>query len=102
MSDYRIVCTTQIPADAHPRNANIVAVGTGTEPDRADTRWTVPEVIAAMDRGDRFYTKGKASGLVAWVVKYWCSICGDWHIRSEADATLENNLDYLRACSWRS
>lgn len=102
MSEYRIVCTTQVPAKVHPRDAKIVAVGTGTDPDRADARWTVFEVIAAMGRGDRFYTKGKASGLVARIVKYWCSICGDWHIRSEPDATLENNLDYLRACNWRT
>ncbi len=102
MSDYKIVCTTQVPSNAHPRNAKIVAVGTGPDPDRADKQWTVPEVIAAMDRGDRFYTKGKASGLVAFVMKYWCSTCREWHIRSEPDATLDNNLDYLRACNWRS
>lgn len=99
--DYRVVCTEQIPAAAHPRNAKIVAVGTGSDPERADQRWTVAEVVSAMGRGDRFYTRGKASGLVAWVEKYWCGVCGAWHIRTEPDATLDNNLDYLRACSWR-
>jgi hypothetical protein len=62
----------------------------------------VPEVIAAMDRGDTFYTKGKASGRVAWVEKYWCHACGGWHIRTRPDVVTDNNLDSLRACSWRS
>lgn len=99
--DYRIVCTEQVPAAAHPRDAKIVAVGTGTDPDRADQRWTVSDVVSAMDRGDRFYTRGKASGKAAWVEKYWCAPCGEWHIRSEADAVTDNNLDSLRECAWR-
>ena len=101
MADFRIVCTDQVPATAHPRNAKIVTVGTGRDPDRADRRWSVPEVIAAIDGGDRFYTRGKASGIVAWVEKYWCASCGAWHIRTGADATTDNNLDSLRACGWR-
>lgn len=102
MASYRIVCTDQIPAANHPRNAKIVAVGIGTDPDRANQRWTVYEVIAAMDRGHSFYTKGRTSGRVATVVKYWCSSCNAWHIRSSADAVIDNNLDSLRACRWDS
>jgi hypothetical protein len=101
MADYRVVCTEQVPVAAHPQRARIVAVGTGSDPDQANQRWTVPEVVAAMDRGDRFYTQGKASGRVAWVQKYWCAACGACHIRTASDATVDNNLDYLRACSWR-
>lgn len=102
MASYRIVCTEQVPADNHPRNAKIVAVGTGTDPDKADQRWTVSKVVASMDRGDTFYTKGKVSGKVAKVEKYWCHACGAWHIRSSADAVIDNNLDSLRACRWQS
>ena len=101
MADYRVVCSEQVPAAAHSRNAKIVAVGTGSDPDRASQRWTVAEVVNAMQRGDRFYTQGKASGRVAWVEKYWCPACGGWHIRSTRDAVVDNNLDSLRACSWR-
>ncbi len=75
--------------------------GTGTNADKADQRWTVTEVITAMDAGHQFYTQGKASGKTAWVEKYWCSACGAWHIRSVADAVTDNNLDSLRACSWQ-
>jgi len=102
MSQYRVVCTEQVPASAHPQNAKIVAVGTGSDPDRARQRWTVVEVIAAMDNGHHFYTQGKSSGRVAWVEKYWCDLCGAWHIRTEADAVLDNNLDSLRGCAWRN
>lgn len=98
MARYRIVCTVQVPADAHPRNAKIVAVGTGTDADRAARRWEVKEVVAAMDAGDSFYTKGDRSGRVAEVEKYWCAVCGEWHIRSAPDAVLDNNLDSLRTC----
>ncbi len=86
MSDYRIVCTNQVPAANHPRNAKIVTVGTGYDPEKADKRGSFWRDLAAMDRGDRFYTRGKASGLVAWVEKYWWGVCGGWHIRSAPDA----------------
>ena len=101
MASFRIVCTEQVPSGNHP-NGRIVAVGIGGDPDRASERLTVPEVIAAMDRGDTFYTKGKASGRVAWVEKYWCPVCGGWHIRTQPDVVTDNNLDSLRACNWPS
>jgi hypothetical protein len=62
----------------------------------------VAQVIEALDRGHRFYTQGKASGRIAWVEEYWCHVCGGWHIRTGADAVIDNNLDSLRACAWRS
>ncbi len=102
MARYRIVCTEQVPASQHPRNAKIIAVGTGTDPEKATQRWTVTQVVEAIDRGDTFYTKGERSGKVAEVEKYWCSICGAWHIRSSADAVTDNNLDSLRTCRWQS
>lgn len=100
MSRYRIVCTEQVPAGNHPTNAKIVAVGTGHLPGKATHRWTVAEVISAMDRGNVFYTQGPQSGKVALVEKYWCTSCGEYHIRSSADAVTNNNLDSLRYCHW--
>jgi hypothetical protein len=100
VASYRIVCTEQVPATNHPRNAKIVAVGTGNDPDKATQRWTVSEVVSAMDSGNAFYTKGRTSGKVARVEKYWCGSCNAWHIRSSADAVTDNNLDSLRGCRW--
>lgn len=102
MAYYRIVCTEQEPADQPTTHAHIVAVGIGTDPDQADQRWTLDQVLAAMDRGDAFYTQGKNSGKIAWVEKYVCTRCGRTYIRSTPDAVADNNLDYLRRCSWKS
>lgn len=102
MASYRIVCTEQVPAYAHPKQAKIVAVGTGNDPGRATRRWTVREVVAGIDRGHTFYTKGEKSGRIAYVEKYWCTRCREWHIRSSPDAVYDNNLDSLRYCQWKA
>ena len=99
MADYyRIVCTVQVPADHTPTRAHIVEVGTGGDAHKATRRWTLDEVIAAMDRGDQFFTKGEQSGKIAFVEKFWCSHCARDYIRSKPDAVTDNNLDYLRIC----
>jgi len=99
MESYRIVCTEQ---ETEPTtHAHIVAVGTGANPDSAKKRWTLNEVLAAMDGGDTFYTKGESSGKVARVEKYVCGSCRRTHIRSAPDAVADNNLDSLRRCSWK-
>ena len=56
--DYRIVCTEQEPAQNPPKHAHIVAVGTGSDPNSATSRFTLTQVIQMMDTGDRFYTRG--------------------------------------------
>jgi hypothetical protein len=100
MAQYRIVCTEQVPYGHPPESARIVAVGVGNDPQRASVRWTVGEVVAAMDRGDVFYTVGERSQKVALVEKYWCTRCVAYHIRSAADAVTDNNLDSMRYCNW--
>ncbi len=102
MASYRIVCTEQEPVTQPTTHAHIVAVGTGNDPDSANKRWTLNEVLAAMDQGHTFYTQGKNSGKVAQVQKYVCQLCGRTHIRSTPDAVQDNNLDNLRRCSWKS
>jgi hypothetical protein len=99
MTRYRVICTVQEPASAHPKNAKIVAVGTIADGTVTTRRWTIQEVVNAMDHGDYFYTRGETSQRVASVEKYWCAICNAWHIRSTADAVTDNNLDSLRRCS---
>jgi hypothetical protein len=95
---YRIVCTEQEPVYQPTTHAHIVAVGTGTNPDAADKRWTLDRVLAAIDRGDTFYTKGTSSGKVALVRKVACPTCRRYIIRSAPDAVWDNNLDSLRRC----
>ncbi len=101
MSRFRIVCTDQEPFNWPTTHAHIVAVGTGTDPDKADQRWTLNEVLSAMDRSDTFYTQGVKSGKVARVEKFVCAHCTRTHIRSSPDAVTDNNLDNLRRCRWQ-
>jgi hypothetical protein len=101
MASYRIVCTIQAPADHAPSHQHIVAVGTGEDPDHADRRWTLQQVLDAMGRGDSFHTVGIYSGVLAVVEQYWCGRCARWFIRSHADAALDDNLDNLRRCNFK-
>jgi uncharacterized protein DUF3892 len=101
MSTYRIVCTEQQPASQPPSHAHIVAVGVGSDASSANERFTLAQVIQKLDVGDKFYTQGVTSGKTAMVEKYWCGHCRQYHIRSTADAVLDNNLDKLRYCSWK-
>ena len=98
MSSYRIVCTEQDPPDQPHDQAHIIAVGTGSEPNKANQKWTIDEVIEAMDDGDTFYTKSVSTGETAEVHEYECPTCGQITLRSEADETKDNNLNNLREC----
>lgn len=100
MGTYRIVCTEQRPVGAPPQHAHIVAVGVGDDPTKASRRLTKEEVIAMMDRGDRFYSKGETSGKTAAIVKFPCGHCREWIIKSTPDAVYDNNLDSLRYCQF--
>ncbi len=100
MARRRIVCTEQEPV-GQPHDAHIEAVGVGDDPTSADEQLTVGEVYRAMDRGDTFYTKSRKTGKEAEVHKYECGHCGKKTLRSDADATEDNNLDNLRECNWR-
>lgn len=102
MAQYRIVCTNQEPIGVPHSHAHIVRVGTGTDPEAADQRWTLDEVLRAMDEGNIFYTQGTSSGKIALVEKYICARCQRWYIRSKPDAVSDNNLDNLRTCRWKS
>jgi hypothetical protein len=77
---------------------HIVAVGVGDDPNTAVRRWTLDEILAAMDLADIFYTRGTTSDNVALVEKYTCTQCGRVYIRSAAEAVTDNDLDSLRRC----
>lgn len=104
MASYRVVCAEQVPSRAHPLNGKIVAVGSNDSGGgQATGRWTVPEVVSALDAGHVFYTYGEQSRETARVIKYWCTACGgEWHIKSSPDAVPDNNLDSLRLCAWKA
>jgi hypothetical protein len=98
MADYRIICTRQQPFTQLHNHAHIVRVGTGTTTDHYDNLWTVQEVYAAMNAGDRFYTHGASSGKSALVHKFHCPHCTFDTLRSAADSVQDNNLDNLPNC----
>jgi len=99
MATYRIVCTDQEPSGHSGQHAHTVAVGVGDDPNKVQQKWTLDEVLRAIDRGDVFYTKGVNTGKLAIVVKYTCSPCRRVHIRSAADRVSDNNLSRIRRCS---
>lgn len=102
MTDYRIVCTEQQPCGSNAHRAHIVAVGVGSDPDQANERLTLEEVIRKMPLGDRFYTVGQRSGKRANVETFKCAYCSKTHIKSTADAVTDNNLDELRFCHFKA
>lgn len=102
MASYRIVCTEQVPIHQPTTHAHIVAVGTGTDPHKADQRLTLDQVLAGMDHGDVFYTVSPSTNKIALVEKYVCGQCRRTYIRSAPDAVHDNNLDYLRRCNFTS
>lgn len=97
MARHRIVCTEQEPFSQPTTHAHIVSVGTGSS-SGWDRRWTLDEVLAAMKRGDTFYTKGETSGREATVEPFECAKCRRTFIRSRPDAVWDNNLDSLSRC----
>lgn len=87
MSAFKVVCTEQTRCS---QSGHILGVGT-----YGGTRWSVDEVWSAINSGHTFYTEG--GGKTAVVNKYDCP-CGRRSLRSSADATVLNNLDYLDLC----
>ena len=100
MAQHRIVCTTQEPIYRPTTHAHIVSVGTGTSSNRADTEWTLSEVLNAMANGHVFYTVSPSTSKVALVRAVACERCRHTIIRSSADAVTDNNLDNLRTCNF--
>lgn len=100
MATYRIVCTDQESSGHSNQHAHIVAVGVGDDPNKAQRKWTLDEVLRGIDRGDVFYTKGVNK--VALVEAYTCAPCRRVHIRSAADKVTDNDLGRIRHCSGSS
>ncbi len=99
MATKRIVCVET----EHPHR-HIVAVGIGTEAQKATERMTVSEVRKSIEDGNTFYTVGSSSGDVALVGLDTChySGCTVKTIRTNPDDVKDDNLDEMRACKWKS
>lgn len=98
MATYRIVCVET----EHPHR-HITHVGVGDDPASASERLTVTDVRRAIANGHRFITISPSTGKTADVRADDCHMpsCTVKTIRSTSDAVSDNNLDNLRACSWR-
>jgi len=90
-----IVCVNR--ADTSPGHRHITHAGTGSDPDQASAIWTIAQVRARLNAGERFYTVSFSNGIEADVEPFDCS-CGVETIRSNPDAAADNNLDRLREC----
>lgn len=83
----------------HPHtDAHIVNVGTGSDANKADKKWTLDEVLHAMDQGHTFITKCDQSGK-NYIGGEVYSPCWRTYIRSTPDR-VDNSLDSLRRCNW--
>lgn len=103
MAELRIVCTNQIPIHKPAEHAHIVAVGVDTNNDGlGDEKHTLQQVVRAIDnRTHVYFTYGENSKKAALVEVIDCPThCGERIIRSQPDATRDNNLDSLRQCNW--
>jgi hypothetical protein len=95
METRRIVCVET----EHPHR-HILAVGIGTEANKASYRLTTAEVRNAIANGDVFYTIGSVTGDSALVSPDDCRIggCTIKTIRTHPDDTRDDNLDEMRVC----
>lgn len=102
MARYRAVCIEKHPTHKD-RYHHIIAVGTGTDSNAATQRWTVHEVISAIQSGNSFYVQD-ARGNIAEVIVAKCPVPGHSHlvITTVADNKESDNLLTLRDCNWKT
>lgn len=99
ISKHRILCVDHSEHQCHGHHAShIVGIGTGHTPGQIDQRWSLEEVLAAMHRGEVFYTQGEHTHKIAEVESYHCTQCGGTHIRTQPDHAHDNNLNALASC----
>jgi hypothetical protein len=96
VASHRILCV-----DTEHPHRHITRVGTGTKADECSRTWTVEEVRAALEAGDRFYTISPTTWREADVRADNCNIdgCLIETVRSKADAIMDNDLDNMPSCT---
>lgn len=92
MADHQITCVTkEMVKHPHPHE-HIASVGVD------GARYTVGQIVSAMDADDTFYTVSPSTNKRATVHAYECRQCLARIIRSAPDAIHDNNLENLRTC----
>ena len=91
---YRIVFVERQPVGQLDSHVHIVRIGTADDAVGA-RQWNIPQVLAAMEAGDVFYTQDKTTGKIAGVSAYCCPQCHQTCLRSDVNAVAGNHLDNL-------
>ena len=101
MASWRIVCAKR-GMISHPEpHPHVIGVGTGDRADWADMRWTLHQVISAMDEGDAYYTEDETSREITYIERYRCSICGRTCIRPADGSLSDSDLGSIRDCIYQ-
>jgi hypothetical protein len=98
MARWRVVCVKRRTVNHSHPHVHIVGVGTGDRADWADMRWTLEQVIMAMDEGDTFYTQGEPTAHISPVEKAPCPLCDRPCIRYQEGHMTDSSLDDMREC----
>lgn len=101
MSRHHVLCVAHAETHGHHGHHHIIDIGTGTVAGGITRRWTLPQVLDAIDQREEFYTQGETSGKQATVEAYHCHVCHGRHIRTKPDEVVDNNLDHLKKCPLR-
>lgn len=92
MARHKVHCVTMAPP-ANPRDlAHPQAIG--TEDGR---RWSIDEVLAALDAGEEFFTRRAASRADAGLFAFDCRLCGQRTVRSSPTEP-HNRIEQHPAC----
>jgi hypothetical protein len=102
MASWRVVCVRRGTINQPKPHIHITGVGTGDRADWADMRWTLREVLAAMDEGDTFFAQSETTGQITPVETYECAQCGSTCIRSSEKAVPDNDIGEMRNCIYET
>lgn len=91
--EYQIICINIGASNCIKKGSKIISVGASN-----GMRFLVRHVIEGLDSGNKFCTIGTVGMKKAYVEKYICDYCGDYHIRSCGDVFIDNNLEELPNC----
>lgn len=94
---YRIVCVDRVPMHRPTKHAHIVEVGTGATPLGSERFWTVPQLIAAISRGDAFYAAFRSDEEVVLAIAE-CPACGRFVPRLHT-GWADHHLDEVPECA---
>jgi hypothetical protein len=101
MASWRIVCAKRVMISHPEPHPHVIGVGTGDRADWADMRWTLHQVLSAMDEGDAFYTKGVTNGEIIRIERYRCPQCGGTYIRPADGSLSDSDLGSIRDCIYQ-